>query len=549
MVRTLATWQTTLRDRERLCAVETRVVDRNYLLREIVQMAENVPVHFWNPGAESLCVASACDRFQVRVRAESEQFASYADFLRWVETCDREGVFVVEGLLAALTPTLKQRIEHLYFHLQQTEARKHLVLLDENGKVPVELHPMLPQLAFPPPQPVEVREQVERKFWSQLDWDRGDDNRQRLRPVVGACTGLARAEIEIALDRALLGSDDPDAIAASVLAYKQQRLAGRGVTILPPPDVPVAAGLDVLDECLDEIAHLLTPEATARGLRPPKGMLLWGIPGTGKSLAAKLAAQRIGGLLVAADWNGLLGESAEESLANLDALFEFVDNVGPAILFMDELDKGFCKWDESGTAGKLAAKLLTWLNDHESPVVFLATINHVEKLPPEMIRRFEKLFFFPVPHAGALHQAFTVHLDKFFEYDFTEREWHLLLREYRGCTPAEVMKAVRAVANRRLIRDLHDGVAADKKPTLTLEELLEERRNFTPDSEKRDVSDAIAGILNKADYAQSVQGPDTSIFADPPSNLFGLDDASATDDGAGERKPLLQTPMPEVEEI
>jgi SpoVK/Ycf46/Vps4 family AAA+-type ATPase len=185
-----------------------------------------------------------------------------------------------------------------------------------------------------------------------------------------------------------------------------------------------------------------------------------------------------------------------------------------------------------------------------------ATINHLQLLPPEMIRRFEIVHFFGMPHNGALQKIFAVHLDKYFDYEFSLDEWHYLLREYRGCTPAEVMKAVKRTANRRFFRDMQDGKAIDdRQPTLTLAELIEERETFVPDASKRDVSDMLAGILNRADYAEPVQGEDTSIYAEPPHQLLGIDEAqihhcvSELQQTPSAPEPLLTRPRPVIEDI
>jgi SpoVK/Ycf46/Vps4 family AAA+-type ATPase len=174
--------------------------------------------------------------------------------------------------------------------------------------------------------------------------------------------------------------------------------------------------------------------------------------------------------------------------------------------------------------GKLAGQLLSWMQDHTTPVVMLATINHLQMLPAEMIRRFEYVHFFGMPHAGSLWEVFKVHLGKYFQYDFSDRDWRVLLREYRGCTPAEVAKAVQHVADAYYFRDMQAGHFSAAKPVLTLESLIEERQTFTPAATQRDISDQIAAIQNRADYAIPVSGPDTSPFAVPDQSLMGIDE-------------------------
>jgi hypothetical protein len=91
-----------------------------------------------------------------------------------------------------------------------------------------------------------------------------------------------------------------------ILDYKINKLCGRGLEYIAEPDVPTAAGLDLLERRLEAIAALLRPEAQQYGLNLPTGMVLWGPPGTGKSLSAKLAAKKMGLPLLAANWGILL---------------------------------------------------------------------------------------------------------------------------------------------------------------------------------------------------------------------------------------------------
>jgi predicted AAA+ superfamily ATPase len=395
----------------------------------------------------------------------------------------------------------------------------------------LELYPLLPVLEYPIPGRDTVQKRVAQFCWDALSLEQNDENIDAQRQLVQACSGLPRGEIEIALNRAAerstLSRADIGDITALVMDYKTKKLRGRGINMLPEPDVPVAAGMDKLYETLDKIRLLLQPEAELRNLRPPKAVLLWGIPGTGKSLAAKIAAQHIGGTLVSADWNGLVGRTVQESMKNLDTLLTFVDEIGTCILFFDEFEKAFSGWDssaEGGVLGKLAGQLLSWMQDHTTPVVMLATINHLQMLPAEMIRRFEYVHFFGMPHAGSLWEVFKVHLGKYFQYDFSDRDWRVLLREYRGCTPAEVAKAVQHVADAYYFRDMQAGHFSAAKPVLTLESLIEERQTFTPAATQRDISDQIAAIQNRADYAIPVSGPDTSPFAVPDQSLMGIDE-------------------------
>jgi hypothetical protein len=535
----LENWRIFASRGEPLAAVRSPKCDRNYLLRQFVPWAQDLdlPLFFWNPGCDRLKKVEGYDR-EIQVDlvdccdASADLYGVEAAIAieRIARASSAGGIYVLEGALQGLEKQGEYQIENAYFYLNQSDHRKYLVFADESFEIPIALHSMLPALEFGLPDAFEIREKIGEYCQEHLGWDKSNGAIEQQRPIAKACIGLPRAEIDVILDRFIDRNPNIaiETVADNILSYKRDKIAGRGITVLPEPDVPKAAGMDLLDRSLEEIRLLMEPEASQRGLRPPKSVLLWGIPGTGKSLAAKLAAKRIGGSLVAADWNGLVGSTVRESMDNFDYLIEFSANIGNAILFFDEFDKAFAGWDsssEGGQLGKLAGRLLSWMNDHTEPVVMMATINHLQMLPPEMIRRFEVIHFFGLPHRGALYEVFQVHLDKYFKHDRLEIEdWHVILREYQGCTPAEIGKAVTAVANRRYFRDMRSGNFKPGKPEISREEIIEERQNFIPDAQKRDISDAIAGILNKADYAKPVQGEDNSVFARPPQNLLGIDE-------------------------
>jgi SpoVK/Ycf46/Vps4 family AAA+-type ATPase len=181
------------------------------------------------------------------------------------------------------------------------------------------------------------------------------------------------------------------------------------------------------------------------------------------------------------------------------------------------------------------------------PVVMIATINHLDMLPAEMIRRFDYIHFFGMPHAGALYEVFNVHLQKYFHYEFTELQWRILLREYRGCTPDEVGKAVHRVAHKIYFRDMNAGEFCPELPTVMLEDLVAERQEFTPASNQQSISDQLAAILNKARYAKPVAGRDTSIFASPPQKLLGMDEQARVQTVAPPR--IIRRICPAIEEI
>ena len=532
-------WPKLQQEQEYIVACKSAVCDRNFVLAQLLQFIEGqgLALYYWNIAFNCLqTVTPSTGSRQVDLQNSDLLLPSREaeGTIARVVSLLRPGVFVLAGLLKDISDRQVHEIQNAHFALRQTNIEQYIILLDSDPHIPLDIYPLLPALEYPLPSREAVQRLVAEFCWDVLSMEQNQENRNRQRQLTQACSGLPRGEIEIALHRAtarISGVVNIDAITDLVMDYKTKKLKGRGINLLPEPDVPIAAGMDRLYETLDKVRLLFQPEAATRHLRPPKAILLWGIPGTGKSLAAKLAAKHIGGTLVSADWNSLVGRTVQESMKNLNGLLDFVDEIGTCILFFDEFEKAFSGWDtrvEGGVLGKMAGQLLSWMQDHTSPVVMFATINHLQMLPAEMIRRFEYIHFFGMPHAGSLWEVFKVHLSQYFEYNFSDRDWRILLREYRGCTPAEVAKAVRHVADAYYFCDMRRGSFCPNKPRLQLESLLEERQTFTPAATQRDISDQIAAIANRADYAIPVSGPDTSRFAVPEQSLMGIDEDALT---------------------
>lgn len=521
-----------------LAGVRVAAIDRLFLLKELYQWAREreLPLYFWNPGYKNSIQEvrmSSLTGFQESITLEPSGKECKPDVISEIVSLNCKGIFVIEGLLKNISSQLNFELRNAHFDLQQRRIEQFLILIDDVIELPLNLYPFIPVLEYSFPRSSELRFIVDQFCQQHVELNEPTIDAQR--SLVRACVGLPRGELDLVLPSALAVRASLEPMADFVTQYKRDKLQGRGLQIIPEPEVPVAAGMDLLDETLERVRKLFEPEATVRNLRPPKAMLLWGIPGTGKSLGAALAAKKIGATLVACDWSGLVASTVSESLANLEYVFKFLGEIGNAIFFIDEFEKAFAGWDsgaEGGTMAKMAGRLLTWMQNHTEPVMMVATINRLEMLPPEMIRRFEIVHFFGLPHAGALYEIFQVHLQRYFQnYSFTEDEWRILLREYSGCTPAEIGVAVRHVAD--------NIYCSGREATVTVQDLLGERNNFKPASATQVISNQMAAIALNADFALPVSSPDTSVFARPSRMMF-----QALDNPSTKSKPTVRVNRP-----
>jgi SpoVK/Ycf46/Vps4 family AAA+-type ATPase len=172
--------------------------------------------------------------------------------------------------------------------------------------------------------------------------------------------------------------------------------------------------MDQLKEWLSLRGQALSPDARAYGLEPPKGVLLTGVPGCGKSLAAKCLAAAWALPLVLLDPGALYGPYVGESEQRLREALRTVEAMAPVVLWIDEIEKGFARDRdaEGGVSARLLGTFLRWMQDRPDGVFLVATCNDVTALPPELGRkgRFDEVFFVDLPDRAERAEIFRVHL-------------------------------------------------------------------------------------------------------------------------------------------
>lgn len=236
---------------------------------------------------------------------------------------------------------------------------------------------------------------------------------------------LARTALGLplwALDRVLAEAvlehgPDPDRLEAAIGRAKPVLLDRTGLLeVAPPVAVEEVGGLGEFKAWLQRRALALTPGATQAAIPPPRGVLLLGVQGCGKSLAARASAAILGLPLVRLEPGRLFGGTVGESEANLRRATALVERLAPVVLWIDEVDKGLAGAEASssdgGTTARVVGSLLTWLQERQQPVFVAATANRVDALPPELLRRgrLDEIFFVDLPDAAQRQAILRVHL-------------------------------------------------------------------------------------------------------------------------------------------
>ena len=235
--------------------------------------------------------------------------------------------------------------------------------------------------------------------------------------VVEAALGLTEGEAENVFAKSVVRTKTFDI--PTIIGEKKQIIRKSGILEYyeAVEDVEDVGGLEILKDWLQKRRHAFTTRAREFGLPLPKGILLIGIPGTGKSLTAKCVGSMWQMPLLRLDvgkiFSGLVGSSEE----NIRKVIKTAEAIAPAVLWLDELEKGFSgtgssNFSDGGTTSRVFGSFITWLQEKSSPVFVIATANNVHQLPPELLRkgRFDEIFFCDLPGREERKQIFGIHL-------------------------------------------------------------------------------------------------------------------------------------------
>lgn len=223
-------------------------------------------------------------------------------------------------------------------------------------------------------------------------------------------------------------------------------------------------GLEGLKAWLDQERPLLTADLRDRGIRPPRGVLLVGVPGCGKSLSAKAIASSWKLPLYRLDLATIQGQYVGQSENNLKQALASADTVAPCVLWIDEIEKGLsgAGSDSSGVTTRLVGQFLFWLQEATARVFVVATANDVSKLPPELLRRgrFDELFFVDLPSPDERRDIISIYVQKGLKQKLNDRLMDELVELSEGFAGADIEAAVREVVKRAYLNG-DDSITVD----------------------------------------------------------------------------------------
>jgi hypothetical protein len=408
--------------------------------------------------------------------------ASPLTLLRHLATLTVEGIFHLKDLQPHLADASTARA---FKEAAQAFSRNRsiIVLSGESAALPGELAQLAVPLHLNLPEREELHQMVHRVLHAlrakhTFQVSLGSDG---FEPIVQALSGLTLNQARQALAWAIL-SDGVLSVedVPRLVKRKGEAIQDGGLLEFYPPDENAfeLGGFARLKAWLERARVGFTAEARSLGLTPPRGLLIVGVQGCGKSLAAKAIARLWQQPLLKLDAARLYDKYIGESEKNLRHALDVAEAIAPSVLWIDEIEKGFAQGGEAdgGVSRRMLGSFLTWMQERTGSVFIAATANDLSMLPPELLRkgRFDEIFFVDLPDSAERQAIVTIHL-QIRKQNPSSFDLAALAAATEGFSGAEIEQAVIA----SLYRALHG------KTTLTTPMLIDEIQQTIPLSVSR----------------------------------------------------------------
>ena len=430
--------------------LQTYEYDRTWMkirsiAKSIISSGADVNLYKWNC-VEGLLEVSPEEK---TIKIDDELILEPSMVLKYIHSIKDKSykdIFVLEDFNAYIEE------DDVKFYLRQISQKAkfrntHVIVLSAIYKLPVELEKYITVLATPLPDRKELEitlRGVERNCGLTLSVDMRNK-------MVDAALGMTTMEADLAFCLAAvrdqLGENSP----YTVSSEKEQIIRKSGILDYFPKNENLkdVGGMNILKDWLFKRKKAYEKNARDFGLDEPKGLLLLGVPGCGKSLTAKSIASFWNMPLLRLDigkvFQGLVGSSED----NIRKAIATAEAVAPCVLWIDEIEKGLSGVQSSGSTdggvtSRIFSTILTWMQEKTSPVFVVATANNINLLPPELLRkgRFDEIFFVDLPTAQERQNIFSFHLKKKGQ-DPSKYPLGILGKKTEGFNGAEIEECIK----------------------------------------------------------------------------------------------------------
>ena len=427
-----------LKARYPIIYINTIEEDRvEYIIRKNVKTNLNRSIYSWdfvdgytnNPNNEGFAKRNPLQALELveRLNAETPALFILKDFNRF---------------LTDLSISRKLRNISRILKLQP----KTIIIIGSDLTIPKELQDLLTVLQFQLPLENEISQELDRLVSSlniQID-------PQLFENLTRACQGLSLERIRRVLSKIIATYKTIDKNSIGILlSEKKQIISQTEILEYTSVDEKITSlgGLDNLKDWLRKRKTAFGIQASNYGLPTPRGLLLVGIQGTGKSLTAKAIANEWELPLLKLDVGKLFGGIVGESESRLRQMINLAETISPCILWIDEIDKAFSSTEskgDSGTSNRVLATFVSWLSEKKKPVFVIATANNIDLLPLEIIRkgRFDEIFFLDLPKKEEREEIFKIHIKEFRPNSWESFDYTKLAELSESFSGAEIRQSI-----------------------------------------------------------------------------------------------------------
>jgi AAA+ superfamily predicted ATPase len=323
---------------------------------------------------------------------------------------------------------------------------KNLVIISSDINIPDSLKEIITVIEFPFPTYLEIQSELKRLSNSLQQ----DISEETINNLTVACQGLSLERIRRVLSKIIAKDGEITESSANLILEEKKQIIQQTQLLefcITDKSISDLGGLDNFKEWLRLRDRAFSQDAISYGLPFPKGLLLVGVQGTGKSIAAKIIAHEWKMPLLRLDFGRLFASLIGQSEQRVRKMIEIAEALSPCVLWVDEIDKAFAgaqSSGDSGTTSRVLATFITWLSEKTSPVFVVATANNIEWIPPEVVRkgRFDEVFFLALPTQQERQAIFEVHLQKSQRTDFKTFQTPLLSDLSKNFSGAEIEQVI-----------------------------------------------------------------------------------------------------------
>lgn len=323
---------------------------------------------------------------------------------------------------------------------------KNIIIISNEVNIPESLKENITVIDFPLPTYEEIFEELGRLLKSLQQ----ENSQQTIASLSFACQGLTFERIRRVLSKIIVQHGVIDESSSLLLLEEKRQIIQQSQALEfcnTNKKFTDLGGLDNLKRWLKVRTNAFCQEASDYGLPYPKGVLLVGVQGTGKSIAAKVIGCEWNLPLLRLDFGRLFASLVGQSETRIRRVVKLADSLAPCILWIDEIDKVFSNGQnggDNGTTNRVLATFITWLSEKTSPVFVVATANNIDYIPPEVIRkgRFDEVFFLTLPNIEERASIFKVHLQRFRPNRIGEFDVNLLSKVTLDFSGAEIEQCI-----------------------------------------------------------------------------------------------------------